>query len=603
MRMRTGIVGIAGMAVAAAATTLAGGPAGAPPAAASSLSAFADCDAMVGWLKARAERQVGPYGWADGGPWTATMGDVAVAGSAALERSAAPQATTGTNVQEDAVDESDVAKTDGRRVVRITGDSVESWDVTGQPRRVAAHRLPGGLMQPELMLAGENVIVIGTLAPVGSNLEGVRFMPTADHTAVITLDPGLRQIHDRTIDGTLVSARQYGSVVRVVTTRSHPTLAFSYPKGPRGTREATARNREVVRRSSAADWLPRMRVDGRDVAPDCRQIRRPSGFAGTDLISVTAFDGAADSSATTQMGVVASGSNVYSTADHLYVASRRYPDTWLRRGPLRGLPSGGTTTSVHEFALDGLEASYVASGTVSGSLRDRWSMDEYDGQLRLVVTRGEFSDRAETSLVTLTRSGDRLVPLGRIDGIGRGEAVQSVRFFDDLAVVVTFRQVDPLHTIDLSDPAHPRLRGELKVPGFSSYLHPIGGDRLLGLGSSAGPTGGVTGAQASVFSIADLAAPRQVSSVALPGESFDSSWDPHAFTWVPERDTALVVARGQTPGGDLVALTVSPAGRVTTRTLASGLTAGNERTLPLGGGRVALVGEQVRLLFLSPQER
>ena len=99
-------------------------------------------------------------------------------------------------------------------------------------------------------------------------------------------------------------------------------------------------------------------------------------------------------------------------------------------------------------------------------------MDEHDGVLRLAVgpsaETGNFN-----SVVTLREDGDDLEEVGRVDGLGVGEDIKAVRWFDGLAIVVTFRQVDPLYPVDLTDPDDPRLLGELKIPGFSEYLHPI----------------------------------------------------------------------------------------------------------------------------------
>ena len=128
-----------------------------------------------------------------------------------------------------------------------------------------------------------------------------------------------------------------------------------------------------------------------------------------------------------------------------------------------------------------------------------------------------------------------------MDGLGRGEQIKSVRWFDDLAVVVTFRQMDPLYTVDLSDPDHPRLRGELKIPGFSGYLHPIGHDRLLGVGIDATSQGRARGAQVSVFDVSDLAHPVRVDRYAYGGQSdLAAPDDPRGFTWVPGPDGAGV---------------------------------------------------------------
>ena len=132
---------------------------------------------------------------------------------------------------------------------------------------------------------------------------------------------------------------------------------------------------------------------------------------------------------------------------------------------------------MHAFALDGTATTYVASGTVDGTVADRWSMDEYDGVLRVAVgpssATGNFN-----SILTLREDGDDLVEIGHVDKLGVDEEIQSMRWYDGLAVMVTFRQIDPLYAIDLTDPEHPRELGDLKIPGFSAYLHPLGTRRL-----------------------------------------------------------------------------------------------------------------------------
>jgi hypothetical protein len=155
-----------------------------------------------------------------------------------------------------------------------------------------------------------------------------------------------------------------------------------------------------------------------------------------------------------------------------------------------------------------------------------------------------------SSIVVLADTGDgRLDEVGRVDRIGPREDIEAVRWFGDLALVVTFRQVDPLYTVDLADPARPQVVGELKIPGFSAYLHPLGPHRLLGVGEGPVPTrrGGESwGAQAGLFDLADLAEPRRLDVESwAPGTRHVAATDPRAFTWLPGSRTALsVLTRG-----------------------------------------------------------
>ena len=194
----------------------------------------------------------------------------------------------------------------------------------------------------------------------------------------------------------------------------------------------------------------------------------------------------------------------YVSSDQLYLATSGGGtggciDWCAMDGPVapRWLPGGGGADGVshlYAFDLDGRDTTYTASGEVDGWIRDRWAMDESGGVLRVAVgATGETGNF--NSVVTFRQDGNDLVEAGRVDQLGVGEDIKAMRWFDGLAIMVTFRQVDPLYAIDLTDPDDPELLGELKIPGFSAYLHPLGGHRLLGLGE--GPTArGGWGAQA-----------------------------------------------------------------------------------------------------------
>ena len=319
--------------------------------------------------------------------------------------------------------------------------------------------------------------------------------------------------------------------------------------------EAEQRNREIVRESTVQDWAPGL---------DCSDVFHPRTWSGSETVSVATFrPGAVD--AATQVAVTGAGSEVYSSADRLYVTATDWggqvvldrpmtsPETSPESSEFRPMPP--TRTHIHAFALEGSSTRYLASGDIGGTIKDRWSLDERDGHLRVAVAWPDRGGAArENGIVVLDERGGRLETVGELRGLGVDEQIQSVRWFDDLAVVVTFRQTDPLYTIDLTDPTSPRRLGELKIPGFSAYLHPIGDDRLLGLGTDATTDGLTLGAQAAVFDIRDRSRARQVDKVTFGDSSLGASEDPHAFTWLPASDAAITtlqssgVVSGMEPG-------------------------------------------------------
>ena len=196
-------------------------------------------------------------------------------------------------------------------------------------------------------------------------------------------------------------------------------------------------------------------------------------------------------------------------------------------------------------------------------------------------------------MVVLDEHAGKLEQVGALHGLGIGEQIQSVRWFDDLAIVVTFRQTDPLYTVDLSDPTRPRRLGALELPGFSSYLHPLGDSLLLGLGSD-----GTDRAKAAVFDIADSTHARQVGTVSFgPNSWLAAAEDPHAFTWLPAQHAAITgVQHGSHTS--MVLLRVAADGSVSAHGLGS-VGGWDSRALPLGDGRVALVGNSVRIVTVS----
>jgi hypothetical protein len=620
------------------------------PASATDLRPFEDCDGLRSWYVDHAIDQVGPWGWG-GRRWplmrSDTTSESALPGAGSQSTGSESGRTgsesgrevasseTGTNTQEVGVDEPDVAKTDGRLVVRLLdGRRLLLTDVTGsEPRQVSEWRVPGTGRAEGLLLVGDHVLLIGQdaipmvegSAVEGSTVEGSaveggaeRLLPVpggggSDLYDLDVSDPVQPRLDSHTTwSGSRLTLRQYGETVRLVTSTGLPALPFVQPQpGHRTESEAIARNREIVRESTIEDWLPGLRTGSasRPVA-SCGDVYHPNTPSGTSTVAVSTFRAGAVDDATA-VAVTGAGSEVYSSSDRLYVVSTSWSGNgWAGSGwPDSGWPDSGwggerpmnvPRTHLHAFALEGDRTRYVASGVVSGSVRDRWSLDEHDGHLRVAVSwPGRTGGPRDNGIVVLDERDGKLEPVGELRGLGVDEQIQSVRWFDDLAVLVTFRQMDPLYTVDLSDPARPRQLGALKIPGFSAYLHPVGGDRLLGLGLDATTQGQSLGAQAAVFDIGDPSHARQVGKVTFGADSaVGAAEDAHAFTWLPGERAAITTVQRSNATGDAVTpvlLRLSPTGELSSHDLPSpGGWA--QRALPLEDGRVALVGETVKLV-------
>ena len=602
-----------------------------PAAAAAALPAFESCARLRDWYVGAALREVGPWGLS-GPPLVYAAGPGGVRPEwgpvgTGLERTATPavsargdggQATsgqaassTGTNVQEAGVDESDTAKTDGHLVVRLDGDSLVVTDVSGTAaEELSRTALPGpSLSSPELLLHDGRVTVVGEhqqfhAEPWGGPMRPGRIAlsPAAEPTTrLLAFDLATpsspRLVSERSVDGDLLSAREYADgTVRVVTTTARPRISFVHPSEQLTPAAATRANRQLLRAAPLSAWLPRVASpSGGPRGIDCTAVRHPTTPSGFGTIAVlTLPQGAGSSKDVRSTAVVASGDLVYSSARRLYVGTTGWD------------PHSATT--LHAFALDGSRTTYVASGVVPGSVRDRWSLSEHDGHLRAAVATGSGAD-AQNAVVVLAERGNRLVRTGEVDGLGRGEQVQAVRWLGDVAVVVTYRRTDPVYTLDLADPARPRLLGALHLPGFSSYLHPVGGGLLVGLGRDATLSGEDRGGQAATFALGDLAHVRRLHTLRMTytdGALLAAS-DPRAFTWLPDRHTFLTTVTSwagwtertaPVSGQAFVAVHVAGDGSLTrTATWPATATVDLPRALPLPGGRVALVdGDGVRVV-------
>ncbi|MFV0259901.1 MAG: beta-propeller domain-containing protein [Acidimicrobiales bacterium] len=575
-------------------TDLSSDPGGGDVTLTAGLVAPAGCDDLLDDLKAEALDRVGPYGFADGGPVFAdgsmrlerdapvmpgaateatdsTTDDGSFeavssepAGDAAATDEGAAGTVIGTNNQEQGVDEADLVKTDGRRLVVVNGDRLQVYDVSGdEPVDLGPIDLPEGVNGGELFLDGDRALLM-TSGWMGGPVAEI---PSAGEDAVSVVADGSSAARLISIDlasgtveriiqleGDYLSARDIDSSLRIVLAGPSARFPFVYPSNPEAEDAAEEANRALIEQSTIDDWLPRYEVldgDGSVIDAgtmvDCDRMFLPAEFAGFGtLVALTASidDGFAVSDA---VGVVTDARTIYASPDTLAVATPRWPEFDPATGELAA-EDEGSTTAVHTFDLTDPNAmAYQASGSVNGQLLNQYSLSGHEGDLRVATTNGApWSDSDSESFVTVLRpDGDRLRQIGQVGGLGHGETIQSVRFLGDMGYVVTFRQVDPLYTIDLSDPTDPVVQGELKIPGFSSYLHPVGDALLLGVGTDGDEDGNTFGVAVSLFDVSDPTDPTRVAKISLPDDQHESgytttpvSWDARAFTWIPAADPA-----------------------------------------------------------------
>ncbi len=551
------------------------------------LGFFSSCPALLEHMKTEALARVTPWGLEGGFPGfdemaaeEAMVEDGAADGEIAVPAVPAP-GFSGTNTQELDVDEGDVVETDGAHVY-VAGDrglrivSVADAEVVAEPD------LPEGSHQ--LLLDGTRLLVV-TSSWTGSPDTIASLYDVADPT-------GPRLVSRTHLEGTILATRASDGVARlVVSTSLQERLPFVFPdQFGLDEERALERNREIIEESDIEDWLPRRFEESADGAfgpitqvLDCTDVAAPRDFSGLGVTWIGSLDLHEGRTPAGSAGIVSTGDTVYASSGHLYVATRNW-------APPIAIPveSGATDategiddrdvpdeapatppTLIHQFVLGpGEDASYRASGEVAGRLLGQFAMSEHDGDLRVATTTdaADFGERTESSVHVLRPDGDELATISSIDGLGIDEQIYAVRFLGDVGYVVTFRQVDPLYVIDLTDPEAPVLQGELKIPGYSSYLHPVGEDLLLGVGQDATDDGRPTGTQLSLFDVSEPRDPRRIDTLPIGGSS-EVEWDHRAFLyWAPDGTIVLPVSPGWAdcgPNDDCIAGRIgNPAGGV-----------------------------------------
>jgi len=266
-----------------------------------------------------------------------------------------------------------------------------------------------------------------------------------------------------------------------------------------------------------------------------RNLYRPTTPGGFGVVSVVSMD-ITDPASFEVVGVVAEPGLIYSSTEALYLTDTQY--AWER-----GVGETRETTDIYKFLYIDGHALPVASGSVPGRILNQYSMGEYEGKLRVATTTGRSwwggEEQVSTNAVyVLDQVEQELEVIGSVEGIAPRETIQSARFMGDRGYVVTFEQIDPLFTLDLSDPTNPLVVGELKVPGFSTFIVPMDADHLLTVGQYIPDDGRWNwGVQLSIFDISDFANPSLKHSMVIGEEH--GAWsealhDPKAFTYFAE---------------------------------------------------------------------
>ncbi len=532
--------------------------------------------------------------WAEGAEMAMDDGAVADTSSAAQPRTTAPNRVegedfSGTNNQEAGVDEADFVKTDGYHIYYLQGRHLHIFGVPEFGVLEATYNTTLSGTPVAMMLDGDQLVVISTLNPwsIQSNHPVIDAMGweesygswrTSSLTKFTVFDITNRSAPDVErelfIEGSYITAREINGTVRTVThawmdvpdvqswldlPSGYWNLDYDDPLRleirEKVAYETMLRNSEALEDLSLADLIPQVYEYSngevavhamsdnacRDfVAPEDGMERGISSIFSLDLTSAE-FDYEVDH-------VVGSYPQVYASTDVLVLAENSFPGWWFWNND--GMDE---MTNLHTFDISVPDATlYTGSGRIAGTVLNQFSLSEHEGVLRVATTVGQWArwwmedpEPMSSQLVTLVRSVDVdtekqvLVEAGRVEGIAPGERIWSARFDGDRAYIVTFEQIDPLWVIDVADETNPTILGELKVPGVSTYIHPLSRDHLLTIGLAPANEDGTgldwSGTQISLFDIVDPTDPQQADVLRLSPVARDQanmwSWSSSEATY------------------------------------------------------------------------
>lgn len=338
--------------------------------------------------------------------------------------------------------------------------------------------------------------------------------------------------NDIEVDGYYFDARMIGDYIYIITTEYSSDVY-------RALEEKVSLN------------VPEIKIDNRvKKIPACdifyvNSTEQANTF--TNVISINIFSGDVNQ----KSFLLGSSQNMYVSRDNIFLTYTEYE--YIESDGILGMPywSYVTKTNINKISIKNGEIEHTAQGVVPGTVLNQFSMDEHNGYFRIATTLGEIWDTEHPSSNNIYILDENLERVSEIEGIASGEKIYSARFMGNRAYLVTFKKVDPFFTIDLSDPNNPKILGELKIPGYSDYLHPFDENHVIGIGkdtvepqeeySWTRDFAWYQGLKIALFDVSDFDNPKVESQVIIGDRGTDSPvlYDHKAFLF--DREKGLLV--------------------------------------------------------------
>ena len=443
--------------------------------------------------------------------------DIKGADTAVPESSTEANSSTGrvdyaeTNTQTQGVDEGDIIKTDSRYIYFVGSDGsgnkklkiIDTLDMTAVYNSYLYDK-NGDIIWINDIYLKDDILAVVCAKKNEYNYRSMAYgyYGATGSTVIATYDitdraePELIRLENQ--DGSYRSSRLIGNVLY--------TVSQYYVR---------AESEETIENVC----IPK--VGGVEIGCDC--IFLPENM-GDSYICLTAMDISDKDGSISALAVLGSTENYYCSLDTFYIVADEYnyKDEYVE---VRD------KTVINAFSLDGLNISYKATGEVKGSTaRSQYALDEYENNLRVATTYYNYNtQKNESSLYVLDENLDII---GKVEDIAKDEQIKSVRYMGEKAYVVTFKNTDPLFDIDLSDPKNPTILGELKLPGYSAYLHPIGENRLIGIGYDGNAENAdFNTVKVSLFDISDPTQLKELDKVVISDATTTVSYNPKAMIY------------------------------------------------------------------------
>ncbi|EFV76080.1 hypothetical protein HMPREF1013_03718 [Bacillus sp. 2_A_57_CT2] len=408
--------------------------------------------------------------------------DMAVSEESSSEKSSADSAGadfSATNVQVAGIDEADLIKTDGTHIYKITDNKVQIIKaIPADKMKMESELSFNQEFSPyQLFIEGNQLIVMGHSykdAPVhiGKPASEKKIAPAFHSTKTIVFNIDNKQnpaqIREADIEGSLLASRLMDGKVYLIT--SH------FPEY------------WILERNKNADMRPRYfdTAESREQQiVDYNEIKYFPGSQNANYINIAVLNLRADKEPLSVTSYLGSGNEFYMSHNNLYLSAANYNNETIGD---RQMPH--PDTSIYKFNIKDGKVEFQTSTEIKGTVLNQFSMDEYNENFRVVTTKGEAWDERNPSSNSLYILDKNLKKIGQLENLARGERIYSARFMNDRIYMVTFKETDPLFVIDGSNPEKPSVLGELKIPGFSNYLHPLDENHLIGFGHDTKITGG-----------------------------------------------------------------------------------------------------------------